>query len=111
MAASSYQLSDIWFGRLRRPPAGYRIDDPCPKYAAFGDPSDYVGLQGPVLDCVLFREIEPARGRVADPDEMRAKRVVTTTCLSDSRLSRPHSLNPCLPAAVSLLPAVYVSIV
>ena len=97
--------------RLPRPgPAADPIDDSFPDDATSGNPGDYVGPQGSVLDGVLLRDLEPLKEGVVDPGGGGEKRVVLARNTVDPRPPKPLPLKPRRPAAPSLLGAIVDSV-
>ena len=98
-AVSSHQLPDA-LSRLPRPgPAADPIDDSFPDDATSGELGDYVGPQGPVLEGVLLKDLEPLKEGMVDPGGARERRVGVTINTANPRL--PKNTPETAPAKVT----------
>ena len=113
-AGSSHQLPDA-LSRLPRPgPAADPIDDSFPDDATSGELGDYVGPQGPVLEGVLLKDLEPLKEGMVDPGGARERRVGVTMNTANPRLTKtrpkPRPQKSHSPDALSLLGAIVDSV-
>lgn len=66
-ADSTHQLPDAFSCLCRPGPAADSIDDSFPVDTTSGERGDYVGPQGPVLEGILLKTLEPLKERVVGP--------------------------------------------
>ena len=109
-AGSSHQLPGALSRLLRPGLAADPVDDSVPDDATSGEPDAYVRPQGPVLNGLPLRELEPSKEGVVDPGGMREKRVAITPHATGSCSQEPRTPRPRPPPAPSLLGGVVDSI-